>query len=165
MFLVFYNSRSSLLVEFIVSCGVSPFSRWRYASINGLADLFRSWDDWVPQERLRKFTEENRQLATTLRRDVEASLRRPSKPASKRRCGGSDRSSAGGSEDRQISSNARGTKRNRDNEIEKVDLSSLMDLYLHVPWNDRLTLLGGELRKTTLSQTDSTRQHEVPAGG
>lgn len=79
-----------------------------------------SWDDWVPQERLRKYNEENRDLATTLRRDLEASLRRTAKPSSRRKTGGSDRSSARGSEERQ-SSAPRGTKRNRDNEIEKED--------------------------------------------
>ncbi|RMJ28145.1 hypothetical protein PHISP_00999 [Aspergillus sp. HF37] len=79
-----------------------------------------TWDDWVPQERLKKFTEENRELATTLRREVEASLRRPTKPSSRRKTGGSDRSSARGSEERQ-SSAPRGTKRNRDSEIEKEE--------------------------------------------
>lgn len=76
------------------------------------------WDDWVPQERLRKFTEENRELAATLRREAEAALRQR-KGSSKKR-GGSDRSSARGSEERQSSVPARGTKRNRDYELEKV---------------------------------------------
>ncbi|EYE99835.1 MRG family protein [Aspergillus ruber CBS 135680] len=82
-----------------------------------------TWDDWVPQDRLRKFTDENRELATTLRREAESAFRQRNAkptPSSKRR-GGSDRSSARGSEERQMSVPARGTKRGRDNEIEKEE--------------------------------------------
>lgn len=76
----------------------------------------------MPQDRLRKFTEDNRELAATLRRDAEAASRKinPPKSATKKR-GGSDRSSARGSEERQTSVPARGTKRGRENEIEKVN--------------------------------------------
>ncbi|KAJ9295676.1 hypothetical protein DTO271G3_5699 [Paecilomyces variotii] len=79
-----------------------------------------TWDDWVPQDRLRKFTEDNRELAATLRRDAESASRKanPPKSATKKR-GGSDRSSARGSEERQTP--ARGTKRGRENEIEKEE--------------------------------------------
>ncbi|KAL2005711.1 hypothetical protein VTN00DRAFT_10204 [Thermoascus crustaceus] len=80
-----------------------------------------TWDDWVPQDRLRKFTEDNRELAATLRRDAEAALRQRSNKGSSKKRGGSDRSSARGSEERQSSVPARGTKRNRDNEIEKEE--------------------------------------------
>ncbi|GAB1216210.1 MRG-domain-containing protein [Aspergillus floccosus] len=80
-----------------------------------------TWDDWVPQDRLRKFTEENRELATTLRREAEAAFRQKSTKASAKKRGGSDRSSARGSEERQMSVSARGTKRGRDNDIEKED--------------------------------------------
>ncbi|KAL1983449.1 hypothetical protein VTN96DRAFT_10355 [Rasamsonia emersonii] len=79
-----------------------------------------TWDDWVPQDRLRKFTEENRELAATLRRDAEAALKQRSGKGSKKR-GGSDRDSGRGSEERQSSVPARGTKRSRDNEIEKEE--------------------------------------------
>ncbi|OJJ44045.1 hypothetical protein ASPZODRAFT_135490 [Penicilliopsis zonata CBS 506.65] len=80
-----------------------------------------TWDDWVPQDRLRKFTDENRELASTLRREAEATFRQKSgKPVPKKK-GGSDRSSARGSEERQSSVPARGTKRGRDNEIEKEE--------------------------------------------
>jgi len=81
-----------------------------------------TWDDWVPQDRLRKFTEDNRELAATLRREAEAAFRQRSgqKSVSKRR-GGSERSSGRGSEERQSSVPVRGTKRGRDNEIEKED--------------------------------------------
>ncbi|KAE8359805.1 MRG-domain-containing protein [Aspergillus caelatus] len=80
-----------------------------------------TWDDWVPQDRLRKFTEENRELATTLRREAEAAFRQKSTKASAKKRGGSDRSSARGSEERQMSVPGRGTKRARDNDIEKED--------------------------------------------
>lgn len=88
------------------------------------------WDDWVSTDRLRKFTDENRELATTLRREAESAFRaRNAKPTSKRR-GGSDRSSARGSEERQLSVPGRGTKRGRDNEIEKVCFQDFLTLFL-----------------------------------
>lgn len=74
----------------------------------------------MPQDRLRKFTEENRELATTLRREAEAALRQKSTKPSVKKRGGSDRSSARGSEERQTSVPGRGTKRARDNDVEKV---------------------------------------------
>ncbi|KAL4764064.1 MRG family protein [Aspergillus foveolatus] len=80
-----------------------------------------TWDDWVPQDRLRKFTEENRELATTLRREAEAALRQKSTKTSVKKKGGSDHSSARGSEERQTSVPGRGTKRARDNDIEKEE--------------------------------------------
>ncbi|PGG98626.1 mortality factor 4-like protein 1 [Blastomyces parvus] len=80
-----------------------------------------TWDDWVLQDRLRKATEENRELAATLRRDVEASMRQRTKQASGKRRRGSDISSNRNSEERQSSAPARGTKRSRDAEIEKED--------------------------------------------
>ena len=88
--------------------------------------VLNSWDDWVPQDRLRKFTEENRELAATLRREVESAFRQRSgqKGPSKKK-GGSDRDSGRGSEERQSSVPARGNKRGRDNEIEKVRICPL----------------------------------------
>ena len=86
----------------------------------------RRWDDWVPQERLRKFTEENKELASNLKKDMDAHRRAASgKPASvstKKRPFGSDlASSARGSEDRSSAAPQppRGTKRGR--EIEGID--------------------------------------------
>ncbi|OQD68622.1 hypothetical protein PENDEC_c033G05028 [Penicillium decumbens] len=59
-----------------------------------------TWDDWVLEDRLRKATEENRELAANLRREVEASVRQKQiKPASKKRAM-SDRSSVRDSEER-----------------------------------------------------------------
>lgn len=34
-----------------------------------------SWDDWVPEDRLRKITPENRDLANTLRHEMLAAQR------------------------------------------------------------------------------------------
>ncbi|EGE79285.2 chromatin modification-like protein eaf3 [Blastomyces dermatitidis ER-3] len=84
-----------------------------------------TWDDWVLQDRLRKATEENRELAATLRRDVEASMRQRTKQSSAKRRRGSDMSSNRNSEERHSSTPARGTKRSRDAEIEKVCSPSL----------------------------------------
>lgn len=85
------------------------------------------WDDWVPQERIRKLTEENKELASNLKKDMDAQRRAAtSKPAStstKKRAYGSDLagSSARGSEDRSSAAPQapRGTKRGK--EIEGID--------------------------------------------
>ena len=71
------------------------------------------------QDRLRKATEDNRELAATLRREAEAAMRQRSTQKPKKRTTGSDFNSFRDSEDRQ-SSMGRGTKRARDAEIEKV---------------------------------------------
>lgn len=83
-----------------------------------------SWDDWVAQDRLRKFTEENKELAQDLKREMDDSRARaaPKSTTSKKKTAGSDLSSARGSEERHSSLpvTGRGSKRGRDNEIEKV---------------------------------------------
>ncbi|KAJ5605663.1 hypothetical protein N7510_008444 [Penicillium lagena] len=80
-----------------------------------------TWDDWVLEDRLRKATEDNRELATSLRREAESALRAKStKPSSTKKRGTSDQSSARDSEDRG-SVPGRGTKRARDHDIEKED--------------------------------------------
>lgn len=71
------------------------------------------------QDRLRKATEDNRELAATLRREAEAAMRQRSTQKPKKRVTGSDLNSFRDSEERQ-SSTGRGTKRARDAEIEKV---------------------------------------------
>ncbi|PGH27271.1 hypothetical protein AJ80_00981 [Polytolypa hystricis UAMH7299] len=82
-----------------------------------------TWDDWVLQDRLRKATDDNKELAATLRRDAEAASRaRANKASGKRRTMGSaELGSSRGSEERHSSVPARGTKRGRDNDIEKDD--------------------------------------------
>ncbi|OAL34291.1 hypothetical protein AYO20_06344 [Fonsecaea nubica] len=81
-----------------------------------------TWDDWVPQDRLRKPTEDNRELAANLRH--QATLKANPKMASKTRRGqGSEIGSGRGSEERTSSvpaAGGRGSKRARDNDLEKV---------------------------------------------
>ena len=82
------------------------------------------WDDWVPQDRIRKDTDENRELAANLRQE-SILLNQPHKAkatSTKKKTVGSDVSSLRGSEDRQTPVTGRGQKRGRDNEIEKVGL-------------------------------------------
>ncbi|KAI9888665.1 MAG: Esa1p-associated factor [Vezdaea aestivalis] len=91
-----------------------------------------TWDDWVPQDRIRKFTEENIELSRNLRREMEA-LRtqneKPKKPQGslKKKTGaGSEFSSQRGSEERHSSvqtAGPRGQKRARDYDIEKFGAS------------------------------------------
>ncbi|KAJ5160835.1 Chromatin modification-related protein eaf3 [Penicillium canariense] len=81
-----------------------------------------TWDDWVLEDRLRKATEENRELAANLRREVEAAARlKNAKPAAKKRAM-SDRSSVRDSEERGNSVPGRGSKRARgETDIEKEE--------------------------------------------
>jgi mortality factor 4-like protein 1 len=88
--------------------------------------ILSSWDDWVPEDRLRKLSPENRELANNLRHEVIAAQRaaraQPMPPKKKAQ------GSARGSEERQTSVSAappRGQKRMRDNELEKVSASTL----------------------------------------
>lgn len=91
------------------------------------ADSHGRWDDWVPQERIRKLTEEHKELATNLKKDMDAQRRaasgKPPSTSTKKRPFGSDLtgSSARGSEDRSSAAPQlpRGTKRAR--EIEGID--------------------------------------------
>ncbi|KAF2635015.1 mortality factor 4-like protein-like protein 1 [Massarina eburnea CBS 473.64] len=81
-----------------------------------------TWDDWVPEDRLRKLTQENRELANSLRHEVLAQQRaaRAQPPPSKKKTQGSAR----GSEERQMSASAtgpRGQKRMRDHDLEKEE--------------------------------------------
>jgi mortality factor 4-like protein 1 len=93
-----------------------------------LTDKFiHSWDDWVPQDRLRKLTDDNRELANNLKRDLVQTqpTRTSAKPAGSSRKGkgqGSDLGSGRGSEERHSSvpAGGRGTKRGKDNDVEKV---------------------------------------------
>lgn len=87
------------------------------------------WDDWVSGERIRKNSEENRELQQSLKREFDSQNRKPapikSTASSRKKPLGSDLSSGRGSEDRHSSvpAGGRGTKRGRDNEIEKVSVS------------------------------------------
>ena len=92
-----------------------------------LTELIYRWDDWVVEDRLRKLTDENRELATHIRREAESSQRlKNAKGPSKKRAM-SDRSSVRDSEERGNSTSGRPNKRVRENEIEKV--SSLTRIF------------------------------------
>ena len=98
-----------------------------------------SWDDWVPQDRVRKFTDENKELAAQLHAQMKA-LQQKSTPATGKagtkkvtRANGSDFSSARGSEERHISTAAqsgRGPRRNRDYDLENVSTWAFVSLSL-----------------------------------
>ena len=97
--------------------------------------VIEQWDDWVPQDRVRKFTEENKELAAQLHNQMKALQKAPKGAGGKKGAGGrtngSDFSSARGSEERTASVAAQsgrgGQRRTRDYEIENV--SSLFPLY------------------------------------
>lgn len=78
----------------------------------------------MPQDRLRKLTDDNRELAANLRREATAAVTKaPPKSTGKTRRGqGSEFGSGRGSEERtsSVPAGGRGTKRARDNDIEKV---------------------------------------------
>ncbi len=81
-----------------------------------------SWDDWVTHDRIRKFTEDNKQLAAQL---VQARTRGPGSKGAKKgaKATGSEMSSARGSEERAAASSSfagRGPRRGRDYELETV---------------------------------------------
>lgn len=89
----------------------------------------KTWDDWVPQDRIRKFNDENRELASQLVQQARAS-QKSTNPAKKIVLkGGSDFSSARGSEERTSGSAAlsgRGpARRARDYDMEHVSCLSL----------------------------------------
>ena len=85
---------------------------------------------------MRKFTDDNKELAANLKRDLlQQSQPKPvAKPAgvSRNRKPGSELGSGRGSEERHSSvpAGARGTKRGRDNDIEKVSTPKV-----HFAWN------------------------------
>lgn len=81
-----------------------------------------SWDDWVTQDRIRKLTEDNRQLASQL---AQARMGAPGSKGGKKgvKVAGSGMSSARGSEERAAASSSfagRGPRRGRDYELETV---------------------------------------------
>jgi mortality factor 4-like protein 1 len=89
----------------------------------------------VTEDRLRKQTNENRELANTLRHEVLAQQRaaRAQPVASKKKLQGSTR----GSEERQMSAQAagpRGQKRLRDQDLEKV--RTIPVVYFHCTFCD-----------------------------
>ena len=89
--------------------------------------VLAQWDDWVPQDRVRKFTDENKELAAQLHNQMKALQSKPrvgGKKAQGGRANGSGFSSARASEERTASIAAQGRgggRRNiRDYDIENV---------------------------------------------
>jgi hypothetical protein len=86
----------------------------------------KQWDDWVPQDRVRKLTDENKELAAQLHTQMKALQNQQKAPKSVKKGGkanGSDFSSTRGSEERHTSAAApggRGPRRNRDYDLEHV---------------------------------------------
>ncbi|XXG97328.1 ATP citrate lyase subunit 1 [Hypoxylon texense] len=84
-----------------------------------------SWDDWVSQDRIRKYTEENKQLATQLAAQARARTQGAKGGKKGARANGSEMSSARGSEERIAGSSSfggRGPRRGRDYELENEDV-------------------------------------------
>ncbi|EFQ31179.1 uncharacterized protein GLRG_06323 [Colletotrichum graminicola M1.001] len=85
-----------------------------------------TWDDWVSIDRIRKFTEENKELASTLHAQMKDLRQKNSAKAPKKglRVNGTD--SARGSEERTsgVAASGRGPRRARDFDLEQTSLSS-----------------------------------------
>lgn len=94
-----------------------------------------SWDDWVPQDRVRKFTDENKELAAQLLAQFKSlQAAKSSKQSSKKGAAssssaaravvnGSELGSARGSEERTAgaaTTSGRGPRRTRDYDLEQV---------------------------------------------
>lgn len=95
-----------------------------------------SWDDWVSQDRIRKFTDDNKALATQLQQAARARTAGGSKSAKKaigKAVGGvdSEMSSARGSEERAANNSyaGRGPRRGRDYELESVSGLSFFPMF------------------------------------
>lgn len=94
-----------------------------------------SWDDWVPQDRLRKNTEENRELARNLKHDMDAlrnlTTKKPSSTSHKKKADLA--SSARDSEERHssiaVAAGPRGQKRGREYQVESVS-SEICHIYV-----------------------------------
>lgn len=126
-----------IISDAFVKYATIPWKSYSRAAVKEwtqFANKKTSWDDWVPQDRVRKLTPENVELATELQRKAANVLAATSKrdiKSAKGKAGkkgaGSDFSSARGSEERQASNapGARGPRRNRDYDLETVSAFSL----------------------------------------
>lgn len=112
-----------------------------------------SWDDWVPQDRVRKFTEENKDLAQQLANQFKtlqagkAAKQQPGKKGAAGRggAGGSDMSSARGSEERtagggQMTGSGRIPRKGRDLELEQEEMYNSRPA-IKIPLPDHLKAL------------------------
>ena len=81
------------------------------------ADFITRWDDWVPQDRLRKLTDDNKELAANLKKDLIQQSKPPA--ASKNPMAGAKRARASEiSSSRDGTPANRGNKRTKDNDIQ-----------------------------------------------
>ena len=139
---IFQRQHSILLHAFTVFISIAFALRLGWFLIlvqHGLtgSPYLPSWDDWVPQDRIRKMNEDNKALAANLKFEMDKLLRPKAVAATnKKKAAGSDLSSNRGSEERHATPLAgRGQKRGRDFEIEKVrdPLSSELGEYWSSP--------------------------------
>jgi mortality factor 4-like protein 1 len=80
-----------------------------------------TWDDWVAVDRIRKFTDENKELAVQLHNQMKTLQRNAKQPKKGVRANGTD--SARGSEERSAGvavQGGRGPRRARDYDLEQV---------------------------------------------
>ena len=101
----------------------------------------KRWDDWVPQDRVRKFTDENKELAAQLHNQMKMLQSKAPKSVGKgqgkRGANGSDFSSARGSEERGSVAAAPGRggpRRNRDYDLEHVSTFVFLDVMFAAIW-------------------------------
>ena len=128
------------------------------------------WDDWVNEARLRKFTDENKELARNLKKDLDMQKRpaapKPTMTSSKKKAAGSDLSSTRGSEERHSSVPAmgRGQKRVRDYEIDKVgNQTSLLPSSTTMDRPARKTKSTPMAKPTTVTKNNTRRSNSTPS--
>ena len=108
-----------------------PRAAKKQATPKPKADKQRRWDDWVAEDRLRKHTEENQELAANLYREArdqqqaEARAKKAANTSHKRKSVtnlGSERASFRDSEDRSssVAAPSARNKRTREWDLEKV---------------------------------------------
>jgi hypothetical protein len=110
--------------------------------------MTQQWDDWVPQDRVRKFTDENKELAAQLQNQMKVLQQKAPKSGKKKGgANGSDFSSARGSEERTTSAAAQsgrgGQRRARDYENENVSISFPYCPSICVIWETKVGFLTG----------------------
>jgi hypothetical protein len=141
-------STPSLLADISPLNLISPFSVY-------VLTFSRSWDDWVPQDRLRKFTEENLELAKNLKKEIDrvnqmsrSTGGRPTASTKSRKGPGSARPSEERSTPQQIA----GKKRVRDADTERVSRIFPCPFRRLFPWQRSVATTS--LFLTTISYRD-----------
>ncbi|KAJ8123058.1 hypothetical protein ONZ43_g899 [Nemania bipapillata] len=121
-----------------------------------------SWDDWVTHDRIRKFTEDNKQLASQL---AQARMRAPGSKGGKKgaKPTGSEMSSARGSEERAAASTSfagRGPRRGRDYELETVSFLAFL-CFVFISMENKASSLEGGYEAVERSLIEPTKT-ELP---